>query len=175
MHRQTDRWTDRNKLITITLSYRRALITVFRQVPEDGVDKIIKTSPTKSFLLDPWPTFLIKECFDILLSLLTELVSCSLMEGCLPDALKTAVVTPLIKKGNLPSDNLKNYRPVSGLCFISKLVKRVAAKQQLVQIHVHNISNPYQSAYKTGHSTETALLSIKMKFTYLCQAVNPLP
>ena len=32
-------------------------ITVFRQVSEDALDKINKTSPTKSFLLDPWPTF----------------------------------------------------------------------------------------------------------------------
>ena len=47
----------------------------------------------------------------------------------------------------IPKDDLKNYRPVSGLCFLSKLVERV--------------DNPHQSAYKPGHSTETALLSIK--------------
>ena len=83
------------------------------------------------------------------------------MEGCVPDAFKSAVVTPLIKKPNLPSNDLKNYRPVSGLSFISKLVERVVAKQLLEHIHVHNLDNPYQSAYKAGHSTETALLYIK--------------
>ena len=82
-------------------------ITVFRQVSEDAVDKIIKASPTKSCLLDPLPTFLIKECIDILLPSLTKLVNCSLMEGCVPDAFKSAVVTPLIKKPNLPSNDLK--------------------------------------------------------------------
>ena len=51
------------------------------------------------------------------------------MEGCIPDAFETAVVIPLIKKANLPSDDLKNYLPVSGLSFISKLVERVVAKQ----------------------------------------------
>ena len=136
-------------------------INVFRQVSEEAVDKIIKTSPTKSCLLDPLPTFLIKECIDILLPSLTKLVNCSLMEGCVPDAFKSAVVTPLIKKPNLPSNDLKNYRPVSGLSFISKLVERVVAKQLLEHIHVHNLDNPYQSAYKAGHSTETALLYIK--------------
>ena len=50
------------------------------------------------------------------------------MEGCVPDVFKTAVVTPLIKKANLPSDDLKNYRPVSGLSFISKLVEHVVAR-----------------------------------------------
>ena len=44
---------------------------------------------------------------------------------------------------------------------MSKLVERVVAKQLLEHIHVHSLNNPYQSAYKTGHSTETALLSIK--------------
>ena len=85
-------------------------ITAFSQVSED-VDQIIKTSPTKSCLLDPWLTFLIKECIDILLPLLTKLVNCSLMEGCIPKAFNSAVATPLIKKANLPSDDLKNYRP----------------------------------------------------------------
>ena len=67
----------------------------------------------------------------------------------------------LTKKENLPSDDLKNYHPVSGFSFISKLVERVVAKQLSEHIHVHNLDNPYQSAYKAGHSTETALLSIK--------------
>ena len=71
------------------------------------------------------------------------------------------MVTPLIKKANFPSDNLKNYRPLFGLNFISKLVEHVVAKQLLEHIQVHNLYNPYQSAYKAGHSTETAPLSIK--------------
>ena len=37
----------------------------------------------------------------------------------------------------------------------------MVAKQLLEHINVHNLDNPYQSAYKAGHSTETALLSIK--------------
>ena len=68
------------------------------------------------------------------------------MEGCVPDAFKTAVVTALIKNASHPSDDLKNYHPVSGLSFLSKLVERVVAKQLLEHIHVHNLDNPYQSA-----------------------------
>ena len=74
---------------------------------------------------------------------------------------KNAVVTPLIKKASLPVEDLKNYRPVSGLSFISKLVERVVAKQLVDYIHQHDLDNSYQSAYKPDHSTETALLSIK--------------
>ena len=71
------------------------------------------------------------------------------------------MVTPNIKKANFPSDNLKNYRPVTGFSLISKLVECVVVKQLLEHIHVDNLDNLYQSAYKAGHSTETALLSIK--------------
>ena len=71
------------------------------------------------------------------------------------------MVTPLIKKPNLPSNNLEMYCCVSGLSSISKLVECVVAKQLLEHIHVHYLNNPYQSAYKAGHSTETALFYIK--------------
>ena len=74
---------------------------------------------------------------------------------------KKTVITPLIKKASLPIEDLKNYRPASGLSFISKLVERVVAKQLVDHIHQHDLDNSYQSVYKPGHSTETALLSIK--------------
>ena len=109
-------------------------ITAFTEVPQDNVDKIIRNSPTKSCLLDPWPSFLIKECSDILLPSVTKLVNCSLIEGCIPDGLKTAVVSPIIKQATLPEDDFKNYCPVSGLSFISKL-ERVVAKQLLEYSH----------------------------------------
>ena len=97
----------------------------------------------------------IKECTDILLLSITKLEDCSLCEGLVPDGFKKAVVTPLTKK------DLKNYHSVSRLSFISKLVERVVAKQLVDHIHQHGLDKSYQSAYKSGHSTETALLSIK--------------
>ena len=71
------------------------------------------------------------------------------------------VVTPLIKKASFASEDLQNYRPVSELCFMSKLVERVVVKQLMQHINSNNLDNPRQSAYKSGPSTETALLHIK--------------
>ena len=85
----------------------------------------------------------------------------SLSEGLFPGDFKNAVVTPLLKKASLPKDERKNYRPVSGLCFMSKLVERVVASQIKAHLDMHNLGNTFQSAYKSGHSTETALLCIK--------------
>ena len=118
-------------------------------------------SPTKPCLLDPWPTFLVKECIDILLPSITRLVNCSLSEGVVPDEFKKAIVTPLIKKSSLPPNDLKNYRLVSGLGFKSKLVERVVASQLNDHVSLNGLENVRQSAYKLGHSTESALLSIK--------------
>ena len=50
----------------------------------DDIAKVITNSPTKSCLLDPWPTFLVKDCLDILLLSITKLVNCSLSEGAVP-------------------------------------------------------------------------------------------
>ena len=82
---------------------------LLKSVSEDEVWKVITKSPTKSCLLDPWPTFLVKGCLDILLPSITKLVNCSLTEGAVPAGFKKAIVSPLIKKSSLPPDELKNY------------------------------------------------------------------
>ena len=133
----------------------------FDDASPDDIAKVIKNSPTKSSLLDPWPSFLVKDCLDILLPSITKLVNCSLSKSAVPDGFKSAVVTPLIKKSSLSKDDLKNYHPVSGLSFISKLVECVVASQLSSHISLHGLENENQSAYRRGHSTETALLSIK--------------
>ena len=63
-------------------------LTVFTQVTQDEMGKIISKSPTKSCPLDPLPTFLIKECINILLPSITKLVNFSLSEGLAPDGFK---------------------------------------------------------------------------------------
>ena len=100
-------------LVTLSIPVHPKLI-VFTQVTHDEIGKIISKSPIKSCLLDPLPTFLIKECIDILLPSITKLVNCSLCEGVVPDGFKKAVVTPLIQKASLPVEDLKSYHPVSG-------------------------------------------------------------
>ena len=64
--------------------------------------KKLKKIIMKSCLLDPWPTFLVKECIDILLPSIARLVNCSLLEGFVPDGFKKAIVMLLIKKSSLP-------------------------------------------------------------------------
>ena len=61
------------------------------------------------------PICLLKDCVGILLLFITKLVNLSLAEGVFPQKIKKAVVTPLMKKASLQSEDFKNYRLVSQL------------------------------------------------------------
>lgn len=133
----------------------------FVPISPDLLAKTIKLSPTKSSCLDPWPTFLVKDCIDLLCAPITSIVNSSLSHGSFPAVFKKAVVTPLLKKPKLDRNELINYRPVSNLNFISKVLERIVATQLNNHIRTHNLGCPFQSAYQPFHSTETALLKIK--------------
>ena len=84
----------------------------------------------------------------------------SLQTGEFPDDLKKALVRPLLKKRSL-EPILKNYRPVPKLPFIGKLMERCVIEQFMDHIQANNLMEPLQSAYKSYHSTETAMLKVK--------------
>ena len=78
----------------------------------------------KSCILDPLPAILLKQHFDLLLPIILKIVNLSLESGHFPSSLKTAVLSPLLKKANLDHEDLANYRPISDLKVISKILKR---------------------------------------------------
>ena len=67
---------------------------------------------------------------------------------------------PLLKKSNLDPELLKNYRQVSNLPFLSKVLEHVVLTQLMTHLETHNLLEPFQSAYRKCHSTETALLRV---------------
>ena len=73
---------------------------------------------------------------------------------------KEAHVRPLLKKTSLPKNELKNYRPVSNLSFISKILEKIVANRRQAHRKNNHLSNPLQSAYRKHHSTESALLKV---------------
>jgi hypothetical protein len=81
----------------------------------------------------------------------------SISQGVFPDEIKIAYVTPLLKRPSLCSDYLNNYRPVSFLFFMSKLVERVVCRQLTSHLIKCNLFVPVQSAYRSDHSTEALL------------------
>ena len=136
-------------------------LTSFQPATEDEIRRFIQSSPNKSCDLDPIPTHLLKSCMDVLIAPITSLVNKSLAEGIFPPAFKNAHVTPLLKKASLCKEDMKNYRPVSNLSFVSKLIEKIVLDRIQSHLASSGLSNPFQSAYRKLHSTETALLRIQ--------------
>ena len=111
-------------------------------------------------LLDPVPTFLLRESIDLLLPYVTRMVNASLAQGRLPPSERHAIVTPLLKKPGLDVSDMSSYRPLSNLSFMSKVVKRAETAQLNDYLLINNLIPRYQSAYRKKHSTETALLRV---------------
>ena len=111
------------------------------------------SSPMKSCTLDPVPTFLLKEFLDVHLPYVTNMVNASLSQGRLPDSQKLALVTPLLKRPGLDTADVANYRPVSNVTFMSKIVERAVAKQLHQYLEVNGLLPRHQSAYRRHYST----------------------
>ncbi len=131
---------------------------VFPKITTEELRKYIAKSPTKSCALDPIPTFLLKECLDIALPVLTEIVNKSLSTGYMPKSLKQAIVTPIPKKPKVTE--FKNFRPISNLPFLSKVIERIVIDKLSSYCKENELNEPYQSAYRKNHSCETALLEV---------------
>ena len=110
--------------------------------------------------LDSIPTFLLKLCFNEFGLIITNIVNLSLSEEIFPSSFKQALVQPLLKKPSLPTDDLNNFRPISYLNFISKILEKVVASRIQSHLSSNSLSSSFQSAYRIFHSTETTLLKI---------------
>ena len=132
----------------------------FAPTTTSDVRTIILKSTNASCDLGPFPTRLLKQCIDDLIVPITAIINLSMREGVVPSAFKQALVTPLIKKKTLCRNEFNNYRPISNLSFLSKILEKIVAKRLNAHTEEHLLSNHVQSAYIRFHSTETALLKI---------------
>lgn len=149
-----------NLVMTADIPFDGEALTQLTPTTEDEVRKIITNSPSKSCELDPLPTSLLKQCLEALLPLITLIMNKSLAESKVPLWFKKANVKPLIKKSGLDKEELKNYRPVSNLPFLSKILEKIVSKRLELHLQANSLHDNLQSAYRTGHSTETALLRV---------------
>ncbi len=70
------------------------------------------------------------------------------------------MIKPLIKKTQLDPKDLVNYRPVSNLPFLAKILEKVASSQLYSFLEKNYICEDFQSGFRLSHSTETALIRV---------------
>ena len=159
--------TLRSKLPLIDLnplSLPDKLPPIFSSFKLESVDKIqhlILSSPKSTCSLDPLPSNLLPHCIDSITSIITRIVNLSLSSGFFSKQLKSALVKPLLKKSNLDPNDLKNYRPISNLSFLSKIIEHLIAARLSSHLPSTNLMSKLQSAYRKFQFAETALLYVQ--------------
>ena len=132
----------------------------FEEISEDHLKRLVKSMADKSCDLDVIPTWLVKECIDELAPHLLRIVNLSLRCSRVPVSLQEALVFPTVKNLHGDRDSLSNYRPVSNLSFISKVLEKVVLEQITVYLDDQDLLNKHQAGYRVGHSCETLLLGM---------------
>ena len=132
----------------------------FEECSMEDVRKVIVTGPSKHCALDPLPTGILKMFLPELLPYVTDMCNISLRQGCLPENQRHAIVTPRLKKANADPADVRNYRPISNLTFMSKTVERLVCRQLVAYLNQNDLFPRLQSAYRKFHSTETAVLKL---------------
>ena len=138
----------------------QSALVEFEEVSEEQLKRLVKDMADKTCDLDIVPTWLVKECIDDFAPHLLKIVNLSLRCAQVPESLQEALVFPTIKNAHGDRDSLTNYRPVSNLSFVSKLLEKVVLDQITAYLDEQDLLNKHQSGYRVGHSCETLLLGM---------------
>ncbi len=123
---------------------------------EDFVYKQLQNlDASKATGLDNLSPFILKQSAPVITPVLTKIFNQSLQMGIFPDVWKIAKVTPLHKKG--PREDVNNYRPISVLCCISKIIEKHVHDWFYSFLNEHKLLHEGQSGFRCKHSCATAL------------------
>ena len=130
----------------------------FEHVTELEVIKTVKAISTNSRGIDDINGYVLKLLINRISGVLTHIINISFEHNVFPDRWKLAIIKPIPKMlcPLQPSD----FRPISLLPTLSKIIEKLANRQIVKYVTKHCLLDPYQSAYRTNHSTTTALVKI---------------
>jgi hypothetical protein len=123
----------------------------FEPVTVEEVQEILRLpASAKSSPVDIIPSKLLQLCPALFSHLITTLANKSFTQATFPTAFKHSQVTPLLKKPHLDPAIPSNYRPISNLPTIGKVIERLA--QNRMRPHISSLTNfsLFQSAYRPG-------------------------
>ena len=115
--------------------------------------------------IDPMLLSVLKKTSYLISNQLLSIYSHSLIYGIFPAYFKRSYIKHILKKNNVDTPVLTNFRYISQLFIMSKIIERIVSKQIFNYLSVNNIIDHHQSAFKKYHSTETSLTSV-LKFSH---------
>ena len=135
-------------------------------VPATILKLLKQLNPAKSAGIDNLTGKFLKEGAPVLASPITDLVNLSISLSLFPDDCKIAKLKPLYKKE--AKTKPKNYRSISLLPLLSKIIERIIHNQTQEFLDKNNILYKYQSGFRKHHSTDTCLsyLTDKVKIGF---------
>jgi retron-type reverse transcriptase len=95
-----------------------------------------------------------------MLPIICKILNSSLSTGVFPSCFKRSQIAPLLKSPAIDPDILNSYRPVSNLPFVSKVIETAVCNQLTAHLNVNQLLDSHQSAYRKGHSVETAFQQV---------------
>ena len=142
------------------LRYEGKQMDTLTLVTDNEVRKLISSLPNKTSPLDLMPTNVLKLCADILSPFIVRMANLSFQTGIFPTSFRIAQVTPILKKQGLSADDPANFRPISNLLTVSKILEKLFLQRLNPHLAATGSMDPYQSAYRSCRSTETAMLKV---------------
>lgn len=129
----------------------------------EKVEKYLKNIDiTKATGVDSIGPRLLKLAAPYISESLTYICNQSIVNSVFPEKWKEGKVTPLHKNG--PKDDRNNYRPISVLPVVSKLLEKHVHDSLMVYLSSNNLLHSTQSGFRPNHSCETSLLQMISKW-----------
>ena len=107
--------------------------------------------------IDFLPTFILKDCFEVLIDHLTYLFNQSMSLSVFPACWKLATITPIPKAGDCA--NVSNWRPISIIPLIGKMMEHLCVKLLSRYLEVNNILCTEQYGFRKNRSTSLAIFN----------------
>jgi len=146
-----------NRLSIQTAPVGDSCFSQFKQIDELSLSTILSGFKGKtSSGIDGISMKVLKACQSNLMKPLVHLVNVSIMGGTFPEGCKIAKVRPLFKKGS--EGEVCNYRPISLLPVVSKLIEKVACDQLTHYLEANNLLCGRQYGFRKKKSTKLALI-----------------
>ena len=146
--------------LVLDLSYKENIpqLDIQPTTPEIVSKLLLQISDAKATGDDEIPVRFLKMCIQMIAPILCHIINVCIATKIVPSRWKTAVITPLYKEGD--RDSTSNYRPISVLPVISKIMERIVHDQVYDHLRTHGLLSEAQFGFRKYHSTATCILKL---------------